>query len=64
MDEKYIPLTFFLKVSRKDNEPRERVMLIGRDEKGKEYAFMFEDFNEEMQDLTVCDMPTKSEKLG
>ncbi len=51
----------FIRVSRKDDEHAERAMLVARDEKGKEYAFMYEDNYEELNDLTICDFKIKGE---
>lgn len=50
----YIPVQVFIRMSRKDNEPGERALLVARRDDGREYTFTYDDFNGE-QDLTVCD---------
>jgi len=54
-----IPVSLFIRVTKRDGEAGERAMLIARNERGKEYAFMYYDSmaDERLQDLTVCDMP-------
>ncbi len=55
---KYIPVDFFIRITRKDNEPNERAILVAK-EKGGERCFTFiyydQPFSENQVDLTVVD---------
>jgi hypothetical protein len=48
-----IPVSLFIRITKKSNEPRERALLIAKDEKGKEYTFVYQDYNDECRDLIV-----------
>ena len=58
----YIPVSVFIKVTKVDGEAGERAMLVARDENGKESTFMYDDFNDEPQDLTVYNLPDKKQQ--
>lgn len=55
-----IPVSFIIRVTKRDGEAGERAMLIARDERDREYTFMYEDFDGYPRDLTVYDMPTST----
>ena len=39
----------------------ERAMLVARRDDGREYVFTYEDLDENVRDLTVCDFTIKNE---
>ncbi len=60
-EEIYVPVDMFVRITRKDNEPGERALLVARRRDGKgEYVFTYDDLNGDDQDLRVCDFtPSK-----
>lgn len=46
----------FIRFTRKDNEFRDRALLVARDEKGQEFTFTYDDYLDDQQDLAVCDV--------
>lgn len=52
---KDIPVTFLIRITKRKGEKNERAILIARDEKGKEFAFLYEDYNAVLQFLVVED---------
>lgn len=53
---KYSPVQMFIRFTRKDNEFRDRALLVARDEKGQEFTFTYDDYLDDQQDLAVCDV--------
>ncbi len=51
-----LPVKFVIRTTRNDKEMKERALLVAIDEKGREYAFTYNDELDEMQDLTVCNL--------
>ncbi len=51
-----IPVTFVIRITRKETEARERALLVAKDERGREFTFSYLDCNEEHNDLTVNDL--------
>ena len=52
---KDIPVTFLIRITKRKGEKTERAILIAKDEKGKEFAFLYEDYNGETQFLVIED---------
>jgi hypothetical protein len=57
----YVPVKMFIRFARRDNEMAERAMLVARRDDGREYVFTYEDLDENVRDLTVCDFTIKNE---
>lgn len=54
-----IPVTFFIRVSKRDGESGERALLIAKDETGKMWTFTYDNIQDDPQDLTVNDFEEK-----
>lgn len=58
-DVSYVPVDMFIRIARREGEPNERAMIIARrKDDGREYAFVYQDLNDDDVDLTVCDFTT------
>ena len=53
----------FLRFTHDDKEVGERVVLVARYDKGQEFCFTYEDFNEEECQLRVCDIEAHEDQI-
>jgi hypothetical protein len=51
-----VPVRLLIRFTKRSDEVKERALLIAVDDKGREYAFTYRDDNDDMHDLTVCDL--------
>jgi hypothetical protein len=58
-----VPVQMFIRITRYVGDPRERAKLVAKDDQGREFAFTYDDYHDEAQDLTVCDLPTSTSSV-